>query len=161
MASEFHFCIDLPVQSEWRNVDLIRTSVENCFTAVFSDLDGCHALAMVTGELLENAVKYGRWLGDDRVFRLKVWGEGNEAHVSVENPVDPDDPNVTLVVDTLRWIQSFGSTIDAYRARLLQIAESRDGASRLGLVRVCYEGNCSLRAEVTPGVLRIIADMKI
>ena len=47
--SNFNFSIDLPVRSEWSNVDLLRTSVQNCFTAVFSDIDGCQALAMVSG----------------------------------------------------------------------------------------------------------------
>ena len=49
MKDEFGFSIDLTVRSEWRNIDLLRTSVQNCFTAVFADVDGCHAIAMVTG----------------------------------------------------------------------------------------------------------------
>src|SRR5262249_4675535 len=61
--SRFAFSIDLPIRSDWANVDLLRTSVQNCFTAVFSEVDGCQALAMVTGELLENAIKYGDWSG--------------------------------------------------------------------------------------------------
>jgi hypothetical protein len=128
----FSFSIDLPVRSEWANVDLLRTSVQNCFTAVFSDIDGCHALAMVTGELLENAIKYGDWQGQPGgSFRLRVWGEGTRggagqrsAHVSVENPVRDDDPGVAELLATIRWIESFASPVEAYRAKLLQIAEA-------------------------------------
>src|SRR6188472_1509324 len=69
---DFGFSIDLTVRNEWKNIDLLRTSVQNCFIAVFADLDGCHAIAMVTGELLENALKYGDWTGGDRaIFRLR------------------------------------------------------------------------------------------
>jgi hypothetical protein len=164
----FSFSIDLPVRSEWANVDLLRTSVQNCFTAIFSDIDGCHALAMVTGELLENAIKYGDWQGHPGgTFRLRVWGEGSRgattagrAHVSVENPVRPDDPGVAELLATIRWIETFPSPQEAYRAKLLQIAETTGdiGESRLGLVRIVYEGNCSLRGELSGDILKVTAD---
>jgi two-component sensor histidine kinase len=167
----FSFSIDLPIRSDWANVDLLRTSVQNCFTAVFSDIDGCQALAMVTGELLENAIKYGDWSGDDGgAFRLRVWGEGargtgahRSAHVSVENPVKPDDPHVADMMATLSWIKSFATAKEAYRAKLLEIAASRDdemSPSRLGLVRIAYEGSCTLKAELDGGgkVLKVTAD---
>ena len=168
MPTTFSFSIDLPIRSDWANVDLMRTSVQNCFTAIFSDIDGCQALAMVTGELLENAIKYGDWSGDDGgAFRLRVWGEGSRAgegrrsaHVSVENPVKPDDPHVADALATLRWIASYPSAKEAYRAKLLEIAAARDemSPSRLGLVRIAYEGNCNLHAEVNEGVLKVTAD---
>jgi hypothetical protein len=164
--SRFSFSIDLPIRSDWANVDLLRTSVQNCFTAVFSDIDGCQALAMVTGELLENAIKYGDWSraeGGD--FRLRVWGEngsGTErtAHVCVENPVQADGGHVRDLLAMLEWIASFPSATDAYRAKLLEIAEGQGDidASRLGLVRIAYEGNCRLHAELSNGMLRVTAD---
>lgn len=166
----FSFSIDLPVRSDWANVDLLRTSVQNCFTAVFSDIDGCQALAMVTGELLENAIKYGDWTasaGDGGAFRLRVWGEsgrgGHEAHsahVSVESPVKPDGEHVADLLATLQWIGSFPSAREAYRAKLLEIAADTGDTlrSRLGLVRIAYEGNCTLHAELHGNVLRVTAD---
>jgi hypothetical protein len=163
----FSFSIDLPIRSDWANVDLLRTSVQNCFTAVFSDIDGCQALAMVTGELLENAIKYGDWSGDDGgAFRLRVWGEGarnpghRSAHVSVENPVKEGDPHVADMLATLRWIHSFPTAKEAYRAKLLEIAAARDelSPSRLGLVRIAYEGNCTLSAELQGNVVKVTAD---
>jgi hypothetical protein len=161
---DFNFSIDLPVRSEWANVDLLRTSVQNCFTAIFSDIEGCHALAMVTGELIENAIKYGDWTGsDEQRFRLRVWGEGRAAHVSVENPVHSDDPNAKEVLRTLGWMRGFPSPIEAYRAKLLEIAgaarDPRD--SKLGLVRIAYEGNCVLAAELTRDVLRVQAELTV
>ncbi len=159
----FDFSIDLPVRSEWSNVDLLRTSVQNCFTAIFSDIEGCHSLAMVTGELLENAIKYGDWSGAEHRFRLRVWGEGRTARVSVENPVRSDDNNAVEVLDTLGWMRNFPSADEAYRAKLLEIAAApRDlGGSKLGLVRIAYEGNCRLNAELARGVLRVCAEMTV
>ena len=158
-AMSFNFSIDLPVRSEWANVDLLRTSVQNCFTAIFSDIEGCHSLAMVTGELLENAIKYGDWSGKESSFRLKVWGEGNRAHIAVENPVRPNDGSAHEVINILQWIRGFPSANEAYRARLIEIAKGPVGSgSKLGLVRIAYEGDCDLGAEVSNGVIRVTAE---
>ena len=156
----FNFSIDLPVRSEWANVDLLRTSVQNCFTAIFSDIEGCHSLAMVTGELLENAIKYGDWSAKESSFRLKVWGEGRKAHIAVENPVRPEDTGAAEVLDILRWIRNFSTANEAYCARLLQIAQNvgAKGSSKLGLVRIAYEGDCDLGAEISNGVIRVTAE---
>ncbi len=147
----FGFSIDLPVRKEWKNVDLLRTSVQTCFSAVFQDLNGCDALSMITGELLENAMKYGSW--DDTtytVFRLKIEGTTETATVTVQNPIVVDSDDVKKLFATVEWIASFDQPIEAYRARLREIA-GRDGSntdSQLGLVRVAYEGGASLKATL-------------
>lgn len=159
----FNFSIDLPVRSEWANVDLLRTSVQNCVTAIFSDIEGCRSLAMVTGELIENAIKYGDWTRcDDQRFHLRVWGEGRSAHVSVENPVN-GDANAEEVLATLGWMRRFASPSDAYRAKLLEVAaaDRQPGNSKLGLVRIAYEGNCTLTAEIARGMLRVQAELTV
>jgi hypothetical protein len=125
----FNFSIDLPVQSHWRNVDLLRTSVQNCFIAVFADVDGCNAIAMVTGELVENAVKYGYWTGDDKSFRLRVNGRRGLVTIQVENPVDPANPQAADLEACLRWIDEYPSAEAAYRAKLLEIASQPGTAS--------------------------------
>jgi hypothetical protein len=158
--SEFTFAIDLPVQNQWANVDLLRSSVQNCFLAVFSDVDGCQAIAMVTGELLENAVKYGDWSGTGHPFRLRVRGERGHVSVSVENPIKADDPGVATLTRVLTWMGSFSSPADAYRAKLLEIASAPSSTGGLGLIRVAYEGNCRLSADVASGRLCVTADMR-
>lgn len=158
------YSLDLPVRSEWANVDLLRTSVQSCFTAIFSDTDGCYSLAMVTGELIENAIKYGDWrASDEQRFRLRVWGEGRQAHVLVENPVHGGEAGAEEVLNTLGWMRGFSSPSDAYRAKLLEIAatDPSRGKSKLGLVRIAYEGNCILTAELVRGVLRVQAELTV
>ncbi|MCC6998463.1 MAG: hypothetical protein IT370_27880 [Deltaproteobacteria bacterium] len=164
-SDEFSFIINLPVRNEWRNVDLLRTSVQNCFTAVFADLDGCHAVSMVTGELLENALKYGDWRAADpaTVFRLRVVGGKGKVDVSVQNPIANELGGAGKLLQTLEWIASYPSAEAAYRARMLQIAQSEDPMepSQLGLVRIAYEGNCALRASVDGAILTITATLEL
>lgn len=160
----FSFYIDLPVRNEWRNIELLRTSVQNCFQAVFSDIDNCNALSMVTGELLENAMKYGAWTGNEKPisFRLRVRGDETRTTVEVENPVRDNDPHVPELNRTLAWIKGHDSAEAAYRARLLEIANAPDdpGRSKLGLVRVAYEGGCELEARLDGNVLTLIATLR-
>lgn len=158
---DFGFSIDLTVRNEWRNIDLLRTSVQNCFIAVFADLDGCHAIAMVTGELLENALKYGDWSNTDRaVFRLRVEGKDPNIQVSVQNPLVKDNVHGQNLKKQIEWLASFPTPEAAYRARMLQIAqdESDEGSpSRLGLARIAFEGNCRISAKIEQGQVTVTA----
>jgi hypothetical protein len=158
--ARFNFVIDLPVRNEWANVDLLRISILNCFTAIFADIEGCHVFAMVAGELLENAVKYGQWDGD-QPLHLRVWGQEREAAVQVENPVEPDSAQVTDLLHTIDWLNAFDSPEEAYRERLLQVAGAprQSTVSRLGLTRIAYEGNCRLSAELYGRTIRVTSTM--
>jgi hypothetical protein len=158
----FNFVIDIPVRNDWANVDLLRSSILNCFAAIFRDMDGCHVMATVAGELMENAIKYGTWSAQERPFRLRVCGIGRKVEVSMENPVDPSSPAVKRVFETLDWIKSFPSAEEAYRAKLLEVASANRelGESRLGLARIAYEARCRLSAELTGNMLRISSEME-
>jgi hypothetical protein len=163
MAAEFSFAIDLPIRNRWSNIDLLRTSIANCFSAVFQDLDGCQILAMVASELLENALKYGDWETRETTFRLRVWGSADEAHVMVENARKPDDRQAENLTATLDALKAFPTPADAYRAKLLELAQSspEPDVSGLGLARVAYEANCVLRADVTDSTVCVTADMRV
>jgi hypothetical protein len=161
MSDEYGFQIDVPVRTEWQNVTLLVTSVQNCFHAMFADLEGSHMVAMVAGELLENAIKYGTWKQQgDRHLRLRVSGRKGKARVTVENPARPEA--VAEVARTLDWMKEHASADAAYRARLMAIAETADpDVSKLGLIRIAYEGRGHISCEYEDGVLRVIADLAL
>jgi hypothetical protein len=147
--------IDLPVRNHWENVDLLRTSLLNCFTAIFSEVDGMHAFSTVAAELLENAIKYGQWGDPSAKLHLRVWGDATVARVEVENPVDPTSDNARELMRTIDWLRTFPSAEHAYRAKLLEVATSEAGVSRLGLARIAYEGGCDLHAKIEGDVLSV------
>jgi hypothetical protein len=161
---ELGFEIHMTVRNEWRNVDLLRTSVQNCFAAVFAHVDGCNALAMVTSELLENALKYGDWQsGHPAKFRFSVHGKQNSIiTVRVQNPLPAHDPTARALLTHIAWIDSFESPDAAYRERLTQIAGSdAKSPSRLGLVRIVFEGRCRLSAHVESGNAIVTAQLDL
>ena len=162
MRGRFGFSIDLPVRNDWRNVDLMRASIQSCFTAVFRDLDGCHAMSMVTGELLENAMKYGHWGESEQVFRLRITGDSSHATIVVENPASRASGHVDRLQKAIDWIRGFGNPRDAYRARLREIADAEVGQARqLGLVRVAYEGNGMLSTAFDGSAVTVTVEIDL
>jgi hypothetical protein len=157
--SDFGFHIDVPIRNEWMNVKLLVLSVQNCFNAMFADVDGSETIAMVTGELLENAIKYGSWTREGQRLRLIVSGTRGEARVTVENPAERglfDD-----LEKTLRSIAAHADAGAAFRARLLELAASTDpNVSKLGLNRISYEGKCTVEASYENGVVSVSALMR-
>lgn len=160
---ELRFSLDLPVHNDWCTIDLLRSSVQACLQAVCAAAEVCDAVAMVTGELLENALKYGATaLREPGLVRLLVSGSSQRMYVMVQNPVLPGDAGVRELLRTIAWIQGFDSPEEAYRARLLEIAARDTGNAiegKLGLVRVAYEGNCSLSASIDDNLLSVTAAM--
>lgn len=152
----FNFTIDFPVLGEWENIDQVRLSLQSCVSHLFQNVDHRELLSMVAGELLENAVKYAHRTNEVTMFRLKIWGAlGGTAHVQVSNPVDPDGASVALA--SIEGIRSAGSVAEAYTRRMLEIASRPSSMSRLGLLRIAYEGGCELSGTVDNDILTITA----
>jgi len=164
VKGRFGFSIDLPVRNDWRNVDLMRSSIQSCFMAVFRDLDGCHAMSMVTGELLENAMKYGHWGETEQVFRLRITGDSTHATIVVENPASRASGHVERLDQAIAWIRGFANPRDAYRTRLREIADLPGDVKQtrqLGLVRVAYEGNGILSSAFDGSVVTVTVDIDL
>jgi hypothetical protein len=160
-VGQFNFLIDIPVGNDWAKVDRLRDSVLTCVSSVFGDFEGCHTLAAVAGELLENALKYGRWETARRPFRLRACGFERKVELTVEHPVDPDSPQVAELFSTLKWIRSFPSAEEAYRERLLQVAQRGGAESKVGLCRIAYESRCRLEAVMNGDMLQVSAEMDV
>lgn len=159
--SRISFSIDMPIMPRWRNIELLRTSILNCLAAIFQNSDFCEHVGMAASELMENAVKYGDWSRPDRsLFKLLVTGDDASVQIAVSNPVEPGSNRARELLGTVEWIGTFESAHEAYRARLLMVAANppEEGKSGLGLVRVAYEANCVLTADLSDaGVLRVQA----
>ena len=158
-----NFRLELPLQPEWQNVDLLRLAILNCLSAVFGDPDLSESVGIVTSELLENAIKYGDWShAAGRSLRLSVKGGGTQVNVEVASPIHEASPHLASIRSTLEWIRKFPSAREAYISRMRAIAEhlrdEQSGESKMGLVRIAYEGPCDIDAEAGPdGVMHVRA----
>jgi hypothetical protein len=156
--NEISFQIRVPIGRDWRNVELLRTSILNCLAAVFHDTDFCQSVGMIAGELIENAIKYGKWSDSDPgSFTVDVQGNHERVAIEVCNPV-PSRDDVQKVRAVLERLRSFPSAREAYLERLREVASTRGRESGgLGLLRMAYEGACDLEASEEHQLLRMRA----
>jgi hypothetical protein len=143
------FQYELSVPPHWDGADHLRASVLAGLRAAFPGRSGLEPLAMVAGELVENAVKFGKWDDAGRsVLGLTVGGEPGQVEIVVSSPTDLDDPNLRSLVAELARIAHAPSPQEAYLDQVRKVALSRKGG--LGLSRIAHEGGCDLTADVTP-----------
>ena len=160
MSDEYDFSINVPVRNDWSNVSLLVTSVQNCFNAMFANVKESRTVAIVTGELLENAIKYGSWTKSDQRLHLRVSGSHELTRITVDNPTTPE--SFAELQKTLDWMAGFPDAEAAFRARLLAIATTNDpNVSKLGVVRICYQGRCSIVAKRVNDVAFVTAELKL
>ena len=154
------FQIDLPVRPEWEEIESLRQAVIACLRTVFRDLPDCESLAMVAGELLENAIKFGaREPGREPALALWVVGDDLGVGIEVTSQVLPADPGVVRLVRELERISHAPSPREAYLDALRRVALAGSG-SGLGLSRIAYEGGCDLSAVEEEGLLRVRANTR-
>jgi len=139
--------LDLVICSQWERIDSVRDVVANCVAAVFGELDLKDSLAMVSAELLENALKYGQPEG--RV-RLSIRTDGHDLVVTVGNNIDKKSRHPQTLQRWLTWLRQFDDAFAAYTAALRQVYERNDEEdSGLGFARIGYEGHCQLACDVS------------
>lgn len=150
------FQIELPLHPGWDAIAPLRAAVLACLEAVFPHPPVASSLALVAAELLENAVKFGRW---DRaglgVFELRVDGVDDGVVIEVANPVTPGDENVARLQEELERIAAAPSPEEAYLKAVRGVALGRPRP--LGLARAAHEGSCHITARLDGEMVRVRA----
>ncbi len=150
------FQIELPILPGWEAIEPFRAAVLACVKAVFPHPALAPSLGLVTAELLENAVKFGRWAeGGGGTFALRMDGHDDRVELEVSSPVVPGDENVERLRAELDRIAAAPSPEQAYTKAVRSVALGKPAC--LGLSRAAYEGGCALAAEVDGTVLRVRA----
>jgi hypothetical protein len=150
------FQIELPLHPGWEAIEPLRASVLACVRAIFPGAAFAADVGVVTAELLENAIKYGRWHdGGETSFALRVDGHDDRVELEVSSPVVPGDANLERLTVELRRIAAAPSPEEAYLKAVRAVALGKERA--LGLARASHEGGCDLSAEVVGRVVRVRA----
>lgn len=129
----------------WEAIQTVWDEVAGFFRGHGLGPDQTHALSMTAHELLENAVKYGRFeTGDEIVLRLTA--EGRDFTVEVRNRATDDETKLHALDQSIQWIRGFANPFDAYveRLKLLAAQPFNPAVSGLGLLRIAYEAQCVL-----------------
>lgn len=137
--------LDLRIAPEWDAVKAVWDPCRSMLASNGLSADEAYQLAMVSQELLENAVKYGAFSEAERVdLTVRVLPE--DVTVEVKNRVGVDDANLRRFDQMIQWIRGFQDPFEAYVERLKAVAAKPyvQGESGLGLTRIAYEGRCAI-----------------
>jgi hypothetical protein len=150
------FQIELPIHPGWEAIEPLRASVLACMKVVFPHPALAASIALVTAELLENALKFGRWgEGGGETFALRVDGHDDRVEIQVSSPVAPGDANLERLVAELDRIAAAPSPEQAYTKAVRAVALGKPAG--LGLSRAAHEGGCDLSARVQGNVVHVRA----
>ena len=138
--------LKIRMQPVWEQIDELRSRCEAFLLGQGIHPDIAQAVAMVTSELGENAAKYGHY---ETIKELDVKVAVTLARITVEvrNPVAPEQAEQLGLHDrTVQWIRGFQDPFQAYLERMREVSGQSlsSSESRLGLVRIAYEGQSAL-----------------
>jgi hypothetical protein len=142
--------LELRFPPEWARIEPVRQAVRLCVAAMFGDDVVRDSIAMVCAELLENAVKYGRASASS--VNLTLWQSREHIAIEVTNDVENESAHASALRDRIQWLRGFEDTAQAYMAALAEVYAQpahEDVASGLGIVRIAYEGGCTVDCDVS------------
>jgi hypothetical protein len=156
--------LEILLRPVWDEIDALGGRCLDFLRSLGLDPDAQNALAMVACELAENATKYGHFPPrekDKEVVKVALEVVPSHVTVTASNPVTQDEADSLAVLDqTIQWIRGFHDPFQAYLERLRDVSSQAlsSSESRLGLVRIAYEGQSTLDFYVGPdGVLVVSA----
>src|SRR5262245_6433545 len=139
-----HPMLKMVVEPDWDEVDRVRERSAAFLRENGLVTDTVDALQMVVCELAENAVKYGSFDSGTQEISVTVSLKPDMVTVEVKSPVARADEEVVGKLDyTIQWIRGFQDPFEAYLERLKEVSAQHitSTESRLGLVRIAYEGH--------------------
>jgi hypothetical protein len=156
--------LDMALCPDWKGIDPIREAVARCVEVAYRGEDGLdEALAMVTAELLENAVKYGN--AEDFGIAFSLRGDPDRLEVTVSHAAGNDPRHLANLLRRVQWLGQFSDSAEAYHAALEEIylqAPVNSGAGGLGIVRIAHEGGCQVVVDTSdPGRVTVRAHRSV
>jgi hypothetical protein len=142
-----HVTLLLSLRPDWEEVDALGGKCMDFLKGEGLDPDAQNALSMVACELAENGIKYGHFDGTKENVRVSLEVLPTQVTVTVSNPVTQEESETLAILDhTVQWIRGFQDPFQAYLERLRDVSSQSllSTESRLGLVRIAYEGQSTL-----------------
>jgi hypothetical protein len=113
-------------------------------------------IVMTSSELVENAIKYGESALN---FHLSV--DSALIEIRVSNIIGKNG-DYNAVEETIKRIQESDDPFELYTERLMELMNNpQNGPTRIGLIRIAYEGKFELNCEKKDDQITIHARRKI
>ena len=138
---------EVEIKPSWSEVEALRQFIGPWVFALVRLPEVRDAVAMVSAELLENAVRFGPPSQPNVGYRIEVGEE--YIRVVVKNALDASSENGERVQERIGWIAGFDDAATAYREQIRRVAQGE--AKGLGLARIAAEGRSTLTCAVLPG----------
>ena len=134
------------IDPAWDEIEKARNQISRFLIDQHISEDYVQAATMIFSELIENGVKYGKFLSGDHV-EIHVNIDDHLITIEVIHPIDTADrAHLKELDEMIQWIRGYQDPFEAYIEKLKKIAKKpiEDKKSGLGLVRIAYEGGAIL-----------------
>jgi hypothetical protein len=150
--------LDVELQPDWRNVTRASEAAALLVLSTYGDSDLYDAVAMISAELLENALKYA---DPQKLIRMTIADDPGSIVVAVTNAVvQPEE--IQRLATRLEWLRQQPDPATAWAEALMLATTSRTTSERpgLGILRIAYEGCSHVDYDISePGTLTVRASM--
>ena len=144
----------LTIPLAWQNFEQVHSTIRDTLCDEPDELK--EAVTMVASELAENLVKYGVTTDQVSTGRLSMSFQLEQIVILSENAAAPED--ATRVCETIDHAKSVEDPQEAFLERMRQlVTEPSNAHSRLGLLRILYEGRFELTCQYHEPLLTIEA----
>ena len=152
--------LDLSIPPDWAYIDPAREAVGILAFAMTQDDNLREALAMVSEELLENAIKYSK---PDTAVSLSLRDGETGVIIAVTNAVEEASSHAQVLGERVAWMRGFSTALDAYTAAMTRVyRRENSGDAGLGIVRIAYEGRCGVDVDLSePGLVTVRAACRL
>lgn len=135
--------IEIKIKPEWSNIETAREQTKEFLASLDFNDDIKDAVIMIISELLENAIKYGKFTEKHSGIETSVTASDRSITIEVRSPVgDEDDMHFRRLDRIVQWVRGYQNPLEAYIEKIKEIALQpvSDSQSGLGIVRIAYEG---------------------
>jgi two-component sensor histidine kinase len=164
--------LELALAPVWSRVNDVREALVSSARAVGLGEERAYAIGLVVSELLENAMKYGRFSGSaEDSIQVVVHIASGVARVVVTNPVDVASHHPQRLRSAVGRLANF-SPLDAYVHRVSEILDEEPASrvnptahaaeeSGLGIFRVAHEAESTVSVRfLGDGSVEVTAAMR-
>lgn len=145
--------IKLQLAPAWEHVNATREYLSSVLSHTLGDAAVASQIALAAHELIENAIKYSA--SDRSKIRIHVEERSRAMVVTVENDARRQD--IATLVTEISAVADTKDPMEYYRNKIELAVKRTDGRACLGLARIRFESQMSIKWTISGTRVRISA----